>query len=77
MQREGFGIRLLAALIDVAILIVVMLLIGLLAGGSMIAVMSTPRARQDMETYLQELAKHDAPTDRDILEVWEKMLAAR
>ena len=42
---------------------------------SMIAVMSTPRARQDMETYLQELAKHDAPTDRDILEAWEKMLA--
>jgi uncharacterized RDD family membrane protein YckC len=40
MQREGFGIRLLAALIDAAILIVVMLLIGLLAGGSMIAVMS-------------------------------------
>jgi uncharacterized RDD family membrane protein YckC len=40
MQREGFGIRLLAALIDAAILIVVFLLIGLLAGGSMIAVMS-------------------------------------
>jgi uncharacterized RDD family membrane protein YckC len=40
MQREGFGIRLLAWLIDFAILIVVFLLIGLLAGGSMIAVMS-------------------------------------
>jgi uncharacterized RDD family membrane protein YckC len=40
MQREGFGIRLLAALIDFAILFVVVFLILLLAGGSIFAMMS-------------------------------------
>jgi hypothetical protein len=42
---------------------------------SMLATMSTARATQDMETYLGELAKHDPPTDRQILDAWEKMLA--
>ena len=40
----------------------------------MIATMSTPRATQDMEKYLAELARHDSPTDRQILDVWQKML---
>jgi enoyl-CoA hydratase len=41
----------------------------------MTATLSTPRATQDMETYLGELAKHDPPTDRQVLDAWEKMLA--
>ena len=41
---------------------------------STIATMSTPRATQDMEKYLAELARHDSPTDRQILDVWQKML---
>src|SRR5206468_853077 len=43
---------------------------------SMIAAMTTSRARQDMETYLEKLARHDAPSDRDILGAWAEMLAA-
>jgi enoyl-CoA hydratase len=41
---------------------------------SMTATLSTPRATQDMEAYLAELAKHDPPTDRQVLDAWEKML---
>jgi hypothetical protein len=41
---------------------------------SAIATMSTPRAPQDMERYLAVLAKHDPPSDRDVLNAWEKML---
>jgi enoyl-CoA hydratase len=41
----------------------------------MTATLSTPRATQDMETYLGELAKHNPPTDRQVLDAWEKMLA--
>jgi hypothetical protein len=41
---------------------------------SMTATLSTPRAIQDMEAYLAELAKHDPPTDRQVLDAWEKML---
>jgi enoyl-CoA hydratase len=41
----------------------------------MTATLSTPRATQDMEMYLSELAKHDPPTDRQVLDAWEKMLA--
>jgi enoyl-CoA hydratase/carnithine racemase len=41
---------------------------------SMTATLSTPRATHDMETYLAELAKHDPPTDRQVLDAWEKML---
>ena len=41
---------------------------------STIATISTPRAKQDMEKYLAELARHDSPTDRQILDVWQKML---
>jgi enoyl-CoA hydratase len=43
---------------------------------SMTATMSRPRAVRDMETYLTELAKRDPPSDRDVLDAWEKMLAA-
>jgi enoyl-CoA hydratase len=42
---------------------------------SLTATMTTARAKQDMETYLGELAKHDRPSDRDVLDAWEKMLA--
>lgn len=42
---------------------------------SMTATLSTRRATHDMETYLAELAKHDPPTDRQVLDAWEKMLA--
>jgi enoyl-CoA hydratase len=45
-------------------------------GASMTATMSTARASRDMETYLQELARLEAPSDRQILGAWEKMLAA-
>jgi enoyl-CoA hydratase len=41
---------------------------------SAIATLSTDRATQDMEKYLAELAGHDSPTDRQILDAWEKML---
>jgi hypothetical protein len=41
---------------------------------SMTATLSSPRATQDMETYLAELAKDDPPTDRQVLDAWEKML---
>lgn len=37
MQREGFGIRFLAVLIDVVILIVVMVIASLIFGGSIVA----------------------------------------
>ena len=43
---------------------------------SMIATMSAPRARDDMQAYLEELSRHEAPSDRDIVRAWEKMLAA-
>jgi enoyl-CoA hydratase/carnithine racemase len=46
-------------------------------GASMTASMSTARAAHEMEAYLGELAKHDSPTDRQVLEAWETMLAAR
>src|SRR4051812_10253908 len=42
---------------------------------SLIATMATARATEDMETYLGELAEHDPPSDRDVLDAWEKMLA--
>jgi enoyl-CoA hydratase len=42
---------------------------------SMTATMSTARATRDMETYLEELVRYDAPSDRQILDAWEKMLA--
>jgi enoyl-CoA hydratase len=42
----------------------------------MIATMSAPRAREDMEAYLEELARHEAPSDRDIVRAWQKLLAA-
>jgi enoyl-CoA hydratase len=41
---------------------------------SAIATLSTDRATRDMETYAAELAKHASPTDRQILDAWEKML---
>jgi enoyl-CoA hydratase len=41
---------------------------------SAVATLSTPRATQDMETYVAELGKHDSPTDRQVLDAWEKML---
>jgi enoyl-CoA hydratase len=41
---------------------------------SMTATLSTRRATQDMETYLAKLAKHDPPTDRQVLDAWERML---
>jgi enoyl-CoA hydratase len=43
--------------------------------GSAIRTLSTDRATEDMETYAAELAKHDSPTDRQVLDAWEKMLA--
>lgn len=42
---------------------------------SLIATMSTARATRDMEAYLAELARHDPPSDREVLDSWAKMLA--
>jgi enoyl-CoA hydratase/carnithine racemase len=44
-------------------------------GASMVTTMSAPRPREEMETYLDKLRRHDAPSDRDLLEAWAEMLA--
>jgi enoyl-CoA hydratase len=44
-------------------------------GASFLVTMATKRAAHDMERYLAELAKHDPPSDRQVIDAWEKMLA--
>jgi enoyl-CoA hydratase/carnithine racemase len=43
---------------------------------SMTASLSTARAVEDMEAYQRELARHERPTDRQILDAWETVLDA-
>ena len=41
---------------------------------STIRTMITDRAARDMERYIAELARYRSPTDRQLLDAWEKML---
>jgi enoyl-CoA hydratase len=41
---------------------------------SMTASLSTARAVEDMEAYQRALARHERPTDRQILDTWETVL---
>jgi hypothetical protein len=43
--------------------------------GSTARTMSTERATRDLERYDAELARFDAPSDRQILDAWEQILA--
>src|SRR5207248_1115848 len=41
---------------------------------SALVTLSTKRAIEDMEAYVAEIASHQSPSDRQILDAWEKML---
>jgi enoyl-CoA hydratase/carnithine racemase len=44
-------------------------------GASLVATTSRQRAADEMERYLAELGRHESPTDRQILDAWNEMLA--
>jgi enoyl-CoA hydratase len=41
---------------------------------SLLRTLSTPRSIEDMDRFVAEYSRHEAPTDRQMLDIWDKML---